>query len=202
MPPMIGMATEKDGSTLHALLSEELGCDGKDILGWDLSLFDVVPPCIGGLNDDFVFAPRLDNQASCYSALEALLSLSQTPKSTAVTVLYDHEECGSRSERGADSHLLRDVLTGLTTNHTGGNDRGYGRAAAVSFMVSADMAHGVHPNYADRHDKQHKPMLNGGPVIKTNMNMRYATNAYTSAKFRQACELENVPSYYQDDGAS
>jgi len=196
LPPLVGLCQGNDVTSFQALISDELGCATKDIMGWDLSLFDVVPPCLGGIHDEFVFSPRLDNQASCYSALEALLSLSDTPDSTAVMVLFDHEECGSRSERGADSHLLRDILTRLTMNHSGGNNGGFGRAAALSYMVSADMAHGVHPNYTDRHDKHHKPLLNGGPVIKTNANMRYATNANTSAQFRQACETENVP--YQE----
>jgi aspartyl aminopeptidase len=193
LPPMIGLGSTGETSQLLQQIGKELDCAPDDVLGWDLCLFDVQAPSLGGLNDEFVFAPRLDNQASCYSALEALCSLTDPPESTAIVVLFDHEECGSRSERGADSTLLRNLLARLERDHPEQAAGGLERAVTNSFQVSADMAHGVHPNFADRHDAQHKPRLNGGPVIKTNVNMRYATNAVTAARFREACQSENVP---------
>jgi aspartyl aminopeptidase len=193
LPPLIGMGETEGSSHLLQEICRELNCSADDVLGWDLCLFDVQPPAIGGLNDEFIFAPRLDNQASCYSALEALCSLTDAPESTAVVVLFDHEECGSRSERGADSSLLRNLLTRLERDHSEQAPGGLERAVTNSYLVSADMAHGVHPNFADRHDTNHKPLLNGGPVIKTNVNMRYATNAVTAARFREACQTEDVP---------
>jgi aspartyl aminopeptidase len=178
---------------LIPLLCEELNCSEDEILGWELGLHDLQGSSIGGANNEFIFAPRLDNQASCYTALEGLLGIETTPDSTAVIALFDHEECGSGSERGAASTLLRNVLSRLEQNHESRASGGMERALAQSFMVSADMAHGVHPNYSDKHEPEHKPALNGGPVIKTNANMRYATNAETMARFRAACHDEGVP---------
>jgi len=191
LAPVVGIA--KDGPLLLPLLCEELGCKDEDILGWELGLHDTVPPCLGGVNNEFIFSPRLDNQASCYTALEGLLSLKDTPESTALIVLFDHEECGSKSERGASSAMLRNLLSRLERDHENRAPGGLERALAKSIMISADMAHGVHPNYSSKHEPEHKPVLNGGPVIKTNANMRYATNAETMATFRAACQDENVP---------
>ena len=191
LAPMIGLA--KDGPVLGPLICDELKCDEADILGWELGLHDLAPPIIGGANNEFVFSPRLDNQASCYTALEGLLTLKETPDATAVVVLFDHEECGSTSERGAGSTMLRDLLARLERDHEGRTGGGVERALAKSLMISSDMAHGVHPNYSDKHEPEHKPRLNQGPVIKTNVNMRYATNAETMAIFRAACFDEKVP---------
>ncbi len=197
LPPVVAIAGEKEeGNRLLNLLGTELGVDPETICGWDLGLHHTHKPTIGGLDDEFVFAPRLDNQASCYSALEALIAQTETPESTAVIALFDHEEVGSCSERGAASTLLRNTLCQLIRNHVAQAEGGIERATARSYMVSADMAHGVHPNYADLHDGLHKPVLNGGPVIKSNVNLRYSTDAETAARFRAACRAENVP--YQE----
>ncbi len=193
MPPVLGLFEEDDPRLLHRLLARHLAVEPQDVVGWDLMLHDVQPPCLGGVNREFVFAPRLDNQASCYTALQALLSLEEVPTSTAGVVLFDHEEVGSRSAHGADSahleHLLRRIERSATEKAPGGVER----AAANSFLVSADMAHGVHPNFADRHEGQHKPMINGGPVIKVNTNQRYSTNGETAGLFRRACQREEQP---------
>jgi aspartyl aminopeptidase len=191
LAPVVGLAA--DGPVLIPLLCAELGCNESDILGWELGLHDLVPPSLGGAHEEFIFAPRLDNQASCYTALEGLLNLKETPKATALTVLFDHEECGSKSERGASSAMLRNLLSRLERDHENRAPGGLERALAKSIMISADMAHGVHPNYSDKHEPEHKPRINGGPVIKTNVNMRYATNAETMALFRAACQDEGVP---------
>jgi aspartyl aminopeptidase len=108
-------------------------------------------------------------------------------------VLFDHEEVGSQSWTGAQGPLLRDVLMRLERDHAVSAPGGLARAAAGSWMASADMAHGVHPNYADRHEPGHKPVLNGGPVIKTHVKQRYATMAESAARFRQACAEADVP---------
>jgi aspartyl aminopeptidase len=193
LPPVVGLGDEGTSSLLKDLLAHELDVDADALMSWDLCLHDVHHPTVGGINGEFVFAPRLDNQASCYSAVEALLTMDTDTASTAVIVLFDHEECGSSSDRGAASSMLRNVLARLTHSHPAGSDDGLERACANSFMVSADMAHGIHPNHSDMHDAQHKPALNGGPVIKTNVNMRYATDAVTAARFKRACLTEEVP---------
>ena len=190
-PPMVGLASEKGG--LRELLATNAGVSADEVLSWDVGLHDTQAPCVGGLRKEFIFAPRLDNQASCYTALEAILAVDGTPEATSVMCLFDHEEVGSTSATGAGSAFLRNVLSRVTAAHSGGSEGGLERAAARSFLVSADMAHGVHPNYAGRHEGEHKPMLNGGPVIKSNANLRYATDAVTAARFKLACEAENVP---------
>ena len=140
---------------------------------------------LGGIAGEFVFAPRLDNQASCYTALAGLLDADEAPQ-TAMVTLFDHEECGSRSAHGGDGALIDHVLRRLIARHPVQCPGGFERAAAKSFMVSADMAHGLHPNYSEYHDGEHKPLLGGGPVIKAHVNQQYATDGETAAVFRNA----------------
>jgi aspartyl aminopeptidase len=196
MVPLVGLVGEEDPDApgaLQRLLAETLQVDLDRLLSWDLGLHDLQPPVIGGLNSEFVFAPRLDNQASCYMALEALLALDVLPAATSVLVFFDHEEVGSRSSRGAGSALLRDVLTMLERDHALHAPGGVERASALSWMLSADMSHGVHPNFADRHEPGHKPRLNGGPVVKTNANQHYATEAETAGRFKAICAELEIP---------
>ncbi len=191
--PAVWALGEKDATegAFVRFLAEQAGCDADAILGWDLCLFDVQPPAVGGRDDAFVYAPRLDNQHSCYCGLAALLDSDDDdlPGATSVLALFDHEEIGSRSSRGAQGSFLRATLTRLA----GGDATEVARALAASFVVSADMAHGVHPNYADKHDEQHRPMLNGGPVLKTNHQWRYATDVESSAAWRAICADAGVP---------
>ncbi|MBI3072974.1 MAG: M18 family aminopeptidase [Deltaproteobacteria bacterium] len=155
------------------------------IVGADLSLFDAAPPARGGADGEFIFSARLDNLAMCHAGLTALLRLPSgdnrtAASATAVLALFDHEEVGSQSARGADSPMLVDILGRLA----GAAHEAWPRAASQSLLVSADMAHGVHPNYADLHDGAHMPRLNAGPVIKTNSNLRYATDGESAGFFR------------------
>lgn len=193
LPPVIGLGEgEEAGEQLRSLIADASGCEPDDILRWDLGLHDLQAPTIGGLHDEFVFAPRLDNQASCHCALQALLGASAAA-ATQVVVLYDHEEVGSGSERGAASALLGHLLARLERDHEARAPGGVERAAAASYSISIDMAHAGHPNHLDKHDARHRPRINGGPVIKTNANMRYATDAETAARFRLACEVVGAP---------
>lgn len=202
LPPVLGLTHEAqhDGpGALQRLVADTLHIAPDALLGWDLGLYEVTPPTLGGLFEELVFAPRLDNQASSYMAMEALLDLAQDKagpgRRTAVIVLYDHEECGSLTTSGADSALLEGLLERLALAHPQASAAPgpLSRAASQSLLVSADMAHGVHPNYADRHEPQHKPTVNGGPVIKINSNNRYATTGHTAALFAAACAEEAVP---------
>ena len=179
-----------DRPSLASFLSAEMGVDAASILGWDLCLYDVQPPSVGGVYEDFIYAPRLDNQASCHGALLALLDGdAPLPDTTAVVTLFDHEEIGSRTSRGAAGSLTRDVLGRLA----GDTATDLTRATTRSVMISADMAHGVHPNYADKHEPNHKPMLNAGPVVKTHADWRYATETESSSVFRGLCADLGVP---------
>ena len=114
-------------------------------------------------------------------------SASPAPAFTRVSVLYDHEEVGSRSAEGAGGTLLADALARTVAGFKGGEPQGLPRAMARSVMVSADMAHAVHPNYADRHEPGHRPVIGAGPVIKRNANQSYASDAQTSGLFTSLC---------------
>ncbi len=170
-----------DVGRLKRFVGGELGVDPHRILGWDLGLHVAHPPTLAGLNDEFIHAPRLDNQASCHHALAALLRTGDPlPDGTAVAALYDHEEVGSRSAAGASGSFVRDVVTRLA----GGDRTSLVRSVASSVQMSIDMAHAAHPNYGSKHDPQHKPVLGGGPVIKTHSSTRYASEAWTSGLVR------------------
>lgn len=190
--PVAALEVEAGGLELGERLAAALG-DGvsaKSIVGSDLCLFDTQAPALGGARSEFIFAPRLDNLASCHAALSALLAAGPSD-ATRVVVLYDHEEVGSESATGAGSPFLEAVLKRVLGCYAPTADA-LARAIAGSLLVSADMAHAVHPNYPDKHDKQHRPVLGKGPVLKVNVNQRYATDGPTAARFRAACARANV----------
>jgi aspartyl aminopeptidase len=169
------------------------GARAADIIGFDLGLFDVQPGVIGGDAGEFLFSARLDNLASCHAACEALLAASEDAEVTRVIALYDHEEVGSQSAIGARSQFLESVLERLANGPDAPRDASL-RAFARSFLISADMAHAVHPNYPDKHDRQHRPQLGAGPVLKVNSNQSYATDGPGAAEFVRACHaLEFEP---------
>ena len=187
LPPLIGLG--EDPVDFARFAAAELGVD--EVLSWDVGFYDLQAPCLGGLEKEFVFSARLDNQASCFQCLEAVLRAKQSA-STQVMVLFDHEEVGSRSHSGAMSAFLRDVLARIERDHAGRTTGGLERAIANSWLLSLDMAHAVHPNYVDKHEKHHAPILGAGPVIKEHAEQRYATDAHTTALFRLACEAVGV----------
>lgn len=156
------------------------------VLDYDLSCYDTQAPARTGLDREFISSARLDNLLSCFVGVQAL---QQAPAAvTSVLVCNDHEEVGSRSAEGADGPMLQSVLRRLC----GGSDN-LDRALSRSLLISADNAHAIHPNYADKHDASHGPQINRGPVIKVNGNQRYASNGESSAIFRRLCEVEQVP---------
>ncbi|RLB44497.1 MAG: M18 family aminopeptidase [Deltaproteobacteria bacterium] len=167
---------------LRALVAEELGdIQGEEIIAWDLMAYDVQPATRSGVSREFIHAARIDNLASCHAGLTALLAAQSTVAVTRGVVLYDHEEVGSRSAQGAASDFLRSCLQRLC----GVTGEDYHRAVAKSFLISADMSHAIHPNYADRHEPKHQPMLGGGPVVKINVNQSYATDGESWASFER-----------------
>jgi len=194
--PVLGL--ERSGAVdLKAMLVEELARSGTrvaagDILGFDLCLYDLQPSIRSGAAGEFLHAPRLDNLASSHAGLTALLALSGSGEATRGVVLYDHEECGSRSAQGAASPFLRDLLERITLAHSDGRRDSFHRAIRHSFLVSADMAHAVHPNYASMHEPKHQPLLGAGPVIKSNVNQSYATDGESWAWFALHCREAGV----------
>jgi len=144
-----------------------------------------------GADEDLVSAPRLDNQVTCYAGLEALLA-AEPGSHTPVLALFDHEEVGSTSDHGAQSELLLTTLERIVL--AGGGDReDFLRLTTASMVASGDMAHATHPNYPERHEPAHPIYVNGGPVLKVQPNLRYATDGRTAAAFELACRQAGVP---------
>lgn len=158
----------------------------SQILDYDLYYYDTQAAAFTGLNHEFVASARLDNLLSCFVGLKSLLNTAKSKG--ALLVCTDHEEIGSQSACGANGPFLQNVLRRI-----GQGEENSQRLTHHSILISVDNAHGVHPNYADKHDPQHKPHLNQGPVIKVNANQRYATNSETAAWFRHICESNAIP---------
>ena len=179
-----------EGPELVAAIADAAGVAAGQILSWDLVTADTQPAALGGADEAYVFGPRLDNLLSCHAGLSALLATAAVPQ-TCVLVANDHEEVGSASAEGARGSFLEDVVRRLVAA-TGGDEQDVVRAKARSLLVSADMAHAVHPNYADRHEPGHQPRLGGGPVIKANANQSYASDAGTAGWFVARCREAGV----------
>lgn len=160
--------------------------DAVQVLDFELSCYDVQEPSLVGLNQEFVCASRLDNLLSSYIGARAILDTNTDQASLYIST--DHEEVGSASACGAQGPFLKSLLQRLTDSPSAMT-----QFVSRSTMVSCDNAHGIHPNYADKHDQNHGPLMNAGPVIKINNNQRYATNSISSAKFKQVCEKLEVP---------
>ena len=167
------------------------GVPYADVVGHDLVLTDSLPAAETGADGSWIAAPRLDNQGSCHSATLALLAAAPAAH-TQLLVANDHEEVGSGSAEGARGSFLADVLARLVAA-TGGDAQDLHRTVARSRLVSADMAHALHPNFADRHEPQHTPALGGGPVLKLNANQSYATDAGSGGWFAARCADAGVP---------
>jgi aspartyl aminopeptidase len=166
------------------------GVESSYVLGFELMAFDLQPSGRTGARREFVSAPRLDNLVTCFSGLEAFVR-SAAGASQPVLALFDHEEVGSTSERGAQSDFLATTLERVVAAAGGGREE-YHRAIASSWCASGDMAHATHPNYREKHEPLHPIVLGGGPVLKVNQNLRYASEARGSAVFAAACEQAGV----------
>ena len=180
-----------DAGDFNGFVAAELGVAASDILSWDLMFHDVTPGALLGRDSEFISAGRIDNLCSSWAATESLIAATNNDTIN-VTVLFDHEEVGSSSNRGAMSPILESVLERVTLALGGGRDD-WRRAIAGSICLSADMAHATNPNYSERHEPGHWIELNGGPVVKTNVSQRYATDGRSAAAFIEACESVNVP---------
>lgn len=173
-------------------LAEQADVDVTEIAWWELCLFDVTPAAVIGADQSLIASARLDNQLSCWAATNALLESSDPSGHTSLVALFDHEEVGSESSTGASGPLLSTVIERIV-GAAGGDRDALHRALAGSSCISADNAHAVHPNYPERHEPGHRPIVNQGPAIKVNSNQRYATSAATAALFQRACEQAGVP---------
>ncbi|KAA3679650.1 aspartyl aminopeptidase, partial [Paragonimus westermani] len=183
--------------------------DSREPIELELYLADYQPARIGGLNNEFVHAPRLDNLFNAYAGICGLVeSLDSLPNESCLRIvcLYDHEEVGSTSAQGANSahtlNILRRMahvlamdkhLIAIDSDEIVTSVTHFEESLSKSFLLSADQSHAVHPSYGDRHEVNHKPQLHGGLVLKCNSSQRYATNALTAAVVRQVASLAKVP---------
>jgi aspartyl aminopeptidase len=189
LPPVLMQAPEDDTTRFADLLQGQLerehqGIRINKILGYELGFYDTQPAALLGLQDDFIASARLDNLLSCFIGVRSLIDASGDEP--ALLVCNDHEEVGSMSAEGAQGPFLASIL-----DRWCGASRG--QTLARSMMISADNAHGVHPNYIEKHDENHGPLLNQGPVIKVNHNQRYATNSRSAAIYRHISDELGLP---------
>ncbi|XP_057980874.1 probable aspartyl aminopeptidase isoform X3 [Malania oleifera] len=186
---------------LMQVLSDELSCGIDDILSIELNICDTQPSCLGGGNNEFIFSGRLDNLASSYCALRALIDSCEShgdlssEDAIRMVALFDNEEVGSNSPQGAGAPTMFQAMKRIAgcLSHEYVGEGAFQRAICRSFLVSADMAHGVHPNFMDKHEEHHRPELQKGLVIKHNANQRYATSCVTAFLFKEVAKVHDLP---------
>lgn len=194
MTPVWGLGKPTAGE-FEEWLAARLSIAPRDIVSWDLSLFDVTTAALLGNEGNLLAAGRLDNQLSCWAATTALCTTASSTardEGTAVIALFDHEEVGSDSAAGAAGPLLERVLERLALAQ-GASRAEYLAQLSAGSCISADNAHSVHPNYPDRHEANHSPIVNQGPAIKLNHNQRYATTAQSSSMLQRVFTAADVP---------
>lgn len=190
--------TERHHPYIVELIATEAGVEPSDLVDFEMVLYDTQKSCIGGINNELIFSARLDNLGMSYCSTVGLIN-SLTPSSALenessirLISLFDHEEIGSQTAQGADSNLLPAMirrLSVLPSSTESESDKSYDKVAesdtatayeqtlSTSFLISADMAHSVNPNYPAKYESDHRPEMNKGVVIKINANARYATNS-------------------------
>ena len=193
LQPLWGLGEPDEGDFID-FMAAEAGVAAADVVGWDLMAHDVQPPAYLGRERELLASPRLDNLLSVHAGLAALTAVAARSDLASIPVLaaFDHEENGSETDTGAHGPLLGRVLERSVHARGGGYEERL-RALAGTFCVSSDVGHAVHPNYAERHDPTHHPRANGGPILKSNVNQRYATDGPGRAVFAAACERAGVP---------
>lgn len=184
----------KHHSILVKLICKEVGCEPKDLVNMELALSDTQPATIGGAYDEFVFAPRLDNQFGSYCAVTGIIESAKEgvseEKNIRMINIFDNEECGSGSAQGAQS-MLTELVMRRIADHFGQHT--FEQSIGNSFLLSADQGHAIHPNYPEKHEDNHRPALHKGPLLKINCNQRYSTTAITAAVIRDIAKQSKVP---------
>ncbi|KAJ4292209.1 hypothetical protein N0V88_005840 [Collariella sp. IMI 366227] len=196
---------ERHHPAFLALVAKEAGVEVSQIVDFELILYDTQKACLGGINDEFIYSARLDNLNMTYCSIQGLIASVSTTAldndaSIRLVACFDHEEIGSLSAHGADSNMLPAVLRRLSVIPAAGTSAealaastAFEQTLCTSFLLSADMAHAVHPNYAAKYERNHTPAMNGGPVVKINANQRYATNSPGIVLLQEVARQARVP---------
>lgn len=200
MLPVLGHVDTPDKAKglIARMVAEKLGVPAADILDYDLSLYDTTRASVVGLNGEYITSGRIDDLSMVHAAMCALLDTANTEmpdSATRVIAIFDNEETGSGTKQGAASPMLDYILRRVNLS-LGGTEEDFYRSVASSFMISADDAHGLHPNYPSKHDPTNHPVLGGGPVIKINANCKYMTDADSAAVFASLCRRAGVACQY------
>jgi aspartyl aminopeptidase len=194
LQPVWGLGNDVRDGDLISFLEEYAGLGAGEVTGWDLMVHSVEPAAYLGRDQELVAGPRMDNLLSVHAGVAALTAVAAAGDLPYIPVVaaFDHEENGSQSDTGADGPLLGGVLERSVFTR-GGSYEDRARAFAGTVCLSSDTGHAVHPNYAERHDPTHHPRVNGGPILKVNVNNRYATDGSGRAVWAAACERADVP---------
>ncbi|MFD0310882.1 M18 family aminopeptidase [Streptomyces sp. NPDC127119] len=195
LQPVWGLGDDVHDGDLIRFLEQEAGIPEGETIGWDLMVHSIEPPAYLGRDKDLVAGPRMDNLLSVHAGTTALAAVATSEEALPyipVLAAFDHEENGSQSDTGADGPLLGGVLE-RSVFARGGSYEDRARAFAGSVCLSSDTGHAVHPNYAERHDPTHHPRAGKGPILKVNVNNRYATDGSGRAVFATACDKAGVP---------
>jgi len=187
--PLVSM---DENFNLKKLVAKELSVDTEDIVGSDLFLYNREPGRVWGANDEFISIRRLDDLQCSYCAMMGLLEADNSETAVQIHVTFDNEEVGSGTKQGADSTFLYDTLVRIN-EAMGGTNSNLLTAVANSFMVSADNAHALHPNYPEKSDPTNKVYINEGVVVKFNANQKYMTDGLAYGIFSEICKKAKVP---------
>ena len=203
MKPVIGIVGDKEweeskrhGGLVKMMVADKLGIAPEKILEYELCLYPCEKGTLTGINSDYFQSGRIDDLSMAFASLEAFAEESgHETEFTRILAIFDNEETGSGTKQGAHSPVLKSIIERLCIG-LGGKGEDYHRAISRSFMISADNAHGWHPNYNEKYDPTNHPVLGGGPVIKINANCKYMTDADGAAVFRLLCAKAGVPCQY------
>ena len=192
MLPLVGLlneSLEKDEFLLNQI-SKKLNINKKDIVDFDLFLYEFEKGSLIGPNDEFISAGRLDNLSMAHASLHALIN-SKGKNGINIVAIFDNEEVGSSTKQGADSNMLLNILERICIS-LGKTREEFFTSIYSSFMISSDLAHAVHPNIPEKHDPTNRPIMGKGPVIKINANQAYTSDSYSIAIYKSICDEANV----------
>ena len=184
--------TASVGTKFTDMLQREIP-QGGTLLDFDVQLFDAQPAQLGGLEDEWIFSGRLDNLSSCHAIAEAFAAGKPLDKDFQVAAFFNNEEVGSETREGAGSNFLRSVLETSLRENGATETIQLDSMLAASLVLSIDMAHAEHPNFVQKHEANHAPVLGGGVVLKTNSQKRYASDVFSNAQFKLICKQNNIP---------